>query len=448
MTKTKIFLSLMMTVVLLVCSGVFVHASDNDITVTDYIDTFCESTKCESVSVVVVCDDDVQIYGDADGLYQIGSMTKAFTGLGIQKLISDGVINEDDTVSKWLPGFTAYYENEPCDITVRQLLTQTSGYTNREADYPSATENMPLRGWAYSISEKELSFRPGTEYSYSNVNYNLLGAVIEQASGKNYKDYMETEILIPLGLNDTYAEPAAGDERIIHGSRLGYRHSFTYTIPVAPGQIPAGYFYSNASDMARWIQIWTGTADIPEEYRELVNRVKQNLNDAGDYYSGWELFENETIGHSGGTPNYSSRIVFSDKEEKGVCVLTNMNVAASTDSLCNGIYAFTTGGDIGNIETDVWTVFDIIFTMISVMGLMAVAISFVVRHKGVLIGLVCFLMILLISVCIFMPVIFGAGLDKIIFTWAPYSFAGGLLALTAGALATEIKLLMIKNYEN
>ena len=444
MTKAKTILSVVLSAGLFMTCIVSVHASDKEMLISDHVDEFCSSTKCEAVSVIVVRGDDTEIYGDAGGLYQIGSMTKAFTGLGIQKLISDGMIYENDSLSELLPGFTAYYDNELCDITIGQLLAQTSGYTNKESDYPSATKDMSLMDWADSISGRELNSKPGSEYAYSNVNYDLLGAVIEQATGKTYKEYMETEILQPLGLTDTYVQVPADNEHIIQGSRLGYRHSFTYIIPVAPGQIPAGYFYSNATDMARWMQILMGTADIPEEYKKLVDSVKANLNDPGDHHSGWELFENGTIGHSGGTPNYSSRIVFSDKEQTGVCVLTNLNVAASTDSLCNGIYDTCIGRDFGNIQMDVWTIFDIIFTLVTAMGLLFAAMAVIVKRRGVLIGIECFLIILLTSVCVVMPPVFGAGLGKIMITWAPYSFAGGLLMLTVGVSVTAIKLWIMK----
>ena len=448
MNKTKYILILTVAFSMLMTCFIPVRASDNDKTLSDYAGEFCANTKCSSVSIVVVRGEETEICSDTDGLYQIGSMTKAFTGLGIQKLINDGIISEDDPVSEWIPGFTAYYDAELCDITIRQLLTQTSGYTNKESDYPSAAKGMSLMDWAGTVSGKEVNSKPGTEYSYSNVNYNLLGVVIEQATGKTYEEFMETEILQPLGLMNTYVQLPSDDERIIQGSRLGYRMSFAYEIPVSPGQIPAGYFYSNASDMAKWLRIWLGTADVPEEYKALVRSVKENLADTGDYYSGWELFANGTTGHSGGTPNYSSRIVFSDEEQTGVCVLTNLNVASSTDSLCNGIYAARTGKSFGKISTDVWTIFDIIFTAVTVMGLLFTVMAFTVKRRSVLIGTECFQIVLLLSVCIVMPLVFGAGLDKIIFVWAPYSFAGGLITLAGSAIVAAMKLLIIKKNEN
>ncbi|MCR5672802.1 MAG: beta-lactamase family protein [Lachnospiraceae bacterium] len=446
--KKKIILLLILTIALYVSDTSMVLATDRETYVSDRMDEFTNGTKCSNVSVVVVCGDETDIFGDADGLYLIGSMTKAFTGLAVQKLIIAGQLSEEDVISELIPGFTAYHNGEQCDITIKQLLVQTSGYTNNETDYPAATKDMTLMEWVDSISGRELSSKPGTKYAYSNVNYNLLGALIEQTTGKSYKDYMENEILIPLGLTNTYVQLPDDATGLICGSRPGYRHGFKYEIPVHPGKIPAGYFYSNATDMARWIRIWIGTADIPKEYKALVVAVKGALSEPGDYYSGWELFENGTTGHSGGTPDYSSRIVFSDKKRTGVCVLANMNVAASTDSLCNGIFAACTGEDAGGIDTDVWTVFDIIFTALTAIGIMFVILTLFVKKRKVLIVTGCFSAVLLILICTVMPPVFGARLRDIMFIWAPYSFTGGIFALAASILAAAIKLWMMRKNEN
>ena len=435
---------------MIVFTGRTAYAAD---AISTYVDEFRDKTRCNSVSVVVVTPDGTEVYGDADALYQIGSMTKAFTGLAVQKLISEGELSESDTVSELIPGYEAYYNSEPCEISVGQLLSQTSGYTNKESDYPSATEEMSLQDWASSISGKELATRPGEEYAYSNVNYDLLGAVIEQVSGKSYAEYMRYEILDPLGLTHTYAQVPGAGANIVSGSRLGYRHSFRYEIPVIEGRIPAGYFYSNAADMAKWIEIWIGTADIPKEYKELIGAVKTRLNGVGDYYSGWELFENGVIGHSGGTPNFSSRIVFSEDEKTGVCVLTNLNVAASTDGLCNGIFEMAAGGEVldsadgrdaPDFPTDVWTVFDIIFSVVSAVAVLSIVAVIFMKRRGAILGVGITLLVLLVTVCIVMPIVFGAGLGEIAFTWAPYSFAGSLILMGIGVLVAGSRFFMIR----
>jgi CubicO group peptidase (beta-lactamase class C family) len=458
MKKTKLTVLLLIPVmVFAACIGVHTsvfagNADDNAGMIGDeisgYVKSFRDETRCDSVSVAVVTSGDVRFYGDKEGLYQIGSMTKAFTGLAVVKLISEGRLSYDDNVSDLLPGFEAYYHNAPAEIKVEHLLSQTSGYTNEENAYPSAGEGMSLNDWVMSISRMELRYEPGEEYAYSNVNYNLLGAIIEEVTGDTYADYMYDEILHPLGLNDTYVGMPQADARIIPGSRPGYRHTFEYEIPVYEGRIPAGYFYSNVRDMARWLQIWMGTADVPEEFADLITLTKSSLNEEGDYFSGWELFPGDVFGHSGGTPNYSSRIVFSEKDQTGVCVLTDMNVAASTDSLCNSVYAIASGDTPTGIATDVWTVFDLVFTALSVFGILMLSVIIIGKRKGIVISTGIASLVLLLSICITMPLIFGAGLREIAFTWAPLSFSGGLVILALNVTAGLIRSIKILKNEN
>ena len=416
--------------------GNCVRADDDQI--DGYVDSFRKSTKCNNVSVAVFDGEDVSFYGDSEGLYQIGSMTKAFTGLAIHKLMREGKLDLTSVVSEFIPNFSAIYDSTPYEITVEQLLTQTSGYNNSESLYPSATSDMSLQDWALSMSGKELQSIPGENYSYSNVNFDLLGAIIEKVSGISYKDYMESEILRPLGLNNTYVVVDPKDENIIRGSKLGFRHAFEYEIPVIEGRIPAGYFYSNTKDMARWIRIWLDIEDIPDEYRELVRETKSHLIDKEDYYSGWEVFD-ECIGHSGGTPNYSSRIVFSDEKQVGVCVLTNLNVAASTDSLCNLIFSDLVSGKTTDILADVWTIFDIIFTMVSVAGLLLAGFAIWTRKRIALLISGIIIALLVISILVVMPLVFGAGLKDIMFTWAPYSLIGAVVLLSADLIIIGIR---------
>lgn len=404
------------------------------------ISEFKSQTKCRNVSVVIYDNGEFSYYGDKEGLYQIGSMTKSFTGLAVQKLIKEGKISGDDTVSELNPGFTAYYDSSAVDITVENLLKQESGYTNSEKDYPSATEDMTLDSWAQSISGKELKSFPGTEYSYSNVNYNLLGLIIEKVTGRSYEAYMKEEVLVPLGLeNVSVGMPQGGN--IIEGSRLGFRTSFEYKVQVRKASIPAGYFYSNTEDIGIWMKAWIEGED------PAMADVISMLNDKGDYYAGWERFEGDVIGHSGGTPNYSSRIVFSRSLKKGVCVLTDLNVAATTDSLCNSIFDELTGKSGNGLVCDVWTVFDIIFTSVSVIGVALLILVFFMKKKGILIGSGIGLSVLLLLVLIILPLVFGAGIKDIAFVWAPWSFAAGLVILVADILAILLRLVAVKRNE-
>ena len=445
--RLRVFACVLAAMGLLCSANCPAYAADGS-GITGLISEFTHETKCNNVSVVVCDHGEISFYGDEQGLYQIGSMTKAFTGLAIDKLIIEGMISEDDPVAEYIPGFKVYYDSAEAEITIENLLSQRSGFTNNETDYPSASEGMSLGQWADSISGSELKSCPGTEYAYSNVNYNLLGLIIENVTEMSYKEYMQEEILGPFGLGNTYVGiPDNG--QIIEGSRLGFRHTYSFPIAVREATIPAGYFYSNAEDMGRWIEIWIGNdADIPDELNAALNAVKCRLPEAGDYYGGWEKSDDGTIGHSGGTPNYSSRIVFDEEQKTGVCVLTNLNVAASTDSLCNGIYENMTKGSSQVLRKDVWTVFDIVFSVVTLLCISVIIMVCLIHKKGVLIALGTLLTCLLVPVLILFPIIFGAGLDAILFTWAPLSLLGGLVAMSVAIAVTGIRLWTEIRYAN
>ena len=430
--------------------------------VEEMVNAFRRETKSEAVGVVTYDHGTVEYYGEKNGLFQIGSMTKSFTGLAVQKLINEGALKESDRVSDILTGFEAYYQGVNVEITVGQLMRQTSGYTNSEKAYPSAKTGQTLASWVESISGKSLQSAPGEQYAYSNVNFNLLGAIIEEVSGMSYREYMESEILSPLGLEHTYVgEPGdknmaqtsketatskevASEEEILQGSRLFFRHAIPYHVPVREGAIPAGYFYSNLEDMGRWMEIWLGTADVPGEYQEVIREIKAELREEGAYYGGWECFKDGVIGHSGGTANYSSRIAFSEGDGVGTCVLTNLNVAASTDSLCNGILELLKGGEAGKIVSDVWTVFDMIFTVLCIFAGLAIPVCIRCRKRGMIIsfGGSCF--VLMISMGVIFPLIFGAGLFAILFTWASLSVAVFFGMLLMIVLITAVRCLFWK----
>ncbi len=428
--------------------GYFCSAAASDTgAVEDLVSRFLHDTKCENVCVVVYEKGEVTYYGDSGALYQIGSLTKAFTGLAVQKLINEGLIDKDAIITDYIPGFEAFYDHEKADITVYDLLRQKSGYTNNEKDYPSAEIGMTLSAWAQTISGRELKSRPGTEYSYSNVNYNLLGLIVENVSGMSYRDYMEHEILTPLGLMDTYADmPAHG--RIVEGTRPGYLHAFEFPMAVREASIPAGYFYSDTKDMGRWLGIWTGNTYIPDDLAKAVLDVKTSLVDEGDYFSGWEVFADHAVGHSGGTPNYSSRIVFSDESDTGVCVLCNMNVAAATDSLCNDIFDIISGRISHGSTTDIWTIFDRIFTGVTAAGLIILLWAVFSRRRTMLMISDVILVVLLSLILILFPLIFGAGIKDILFTWAPWSLAGGLTVIAADIIIITARIFTGNKHEH
>jgi len=145
-----------------------------------------------------------QIPATRDTVYKIGSITKSFTALAILQLVVEGEVDLDGTVLQYLTDF----EGPASEVTVRQLLTHTSGIPN----YTALPEAQPLMSWAVTTREdivgvfaaQALEFDPGTHYSYSNSGYYLLGLIIEAVSGQDYFEYLKEYVFEPLSLKSTY----------------------------------------------------------------------------------------------------------------------------------------------------------------------------------------------------------------------------------------------------
>ncbi|HOA81436.1 MAG TPA: serine hydrolase domain-containing protein, partial [Defluviitaleaceae bacterium] len=135
--------------------------------IQNYIEEFQKKSGVKNLSVVVYNNGNINYYENTNTkcLYQIGSMTKSFTGLGILKLINEGKLSLDDDISDLLDNFELYYNGNRARISVEELLRHTSGFTNSERDYPSANPEMSLMEWVDSISKSELKFELGSSYS-------------------------------------------------------------------------------------------------------------------------------------------------------------------------------------------------------------------------------------------------------------------------------------------
>jgi len=142
--------------------------------------------------------------------FLIASVSKTFTSVAVQKLAEEGRLSLDDPIDRWLePGLVARIPNGHA-ITIRQLLDHTSGI----ADYNETAINLrelsdpdtpvPYQaGLEMGIQDSPL-YPPGTNYTYSNVNYILLTLIVDKAAGVPYEDYATRKILVPAGLNETF----------------------------------------------------------------------------------------------------------------------------------------------------------------------------------------------------------------------------------------------------
>ncbi|WP_295683006.1 serine hydrolase, partial [uncultured Nevskia sp.] len=189
-------------------------------------------------------------------VFRIGSLTKQFTAALVVKLASDGKLDLDDAVSKHL----AFFAGSP-SFTVRELLNHTAGLHSDERNVSCPTDlarpkSQIALAQEISAQSSPFDFEPGTAWLYSNANYIVLGAVIEQLTAMSLADAAAAMIFKPLGLDKTAfdSSDAVVAGRVdgyspVDGSPGSFTHPPIIEISEAGG---AGAMRSTASDLGRW----------------------------------------------------------------------------------------------------------------------------------------------------------------------------------------------------
>lgn len=288
-----------------------------------------------------------QAYGDSDlathsatqtsTIFEIGSITKQFTAALIMKLQEQGALHVDDSISAYLPDYKF-----PTAITLRMLLTHTSGLANYTtfAQYPGwATNGVSEATILSAVSQTPLLFPPGTQWSYSNSNYFVLGAIIEKLSGQSFEANLDQYIFKPLGLTNTYFSLPPPAQ-----AAIGYTLNGTSMVPALVADrsaaFAAGALSSNVSDLAAWDNaLINGKVVSPASFTAMTTPVSSAIPGGGSYGFGLALraFDNRpTIWHNGLINGFTAETdVFLDSG-LAVVVLTNSD-AANPDAIATEI---------------------------------------------------------------------------------------------------------------
>jgi D-alanyl-D-alanine carboxypeptidase len=285
---------------------------------------------------------------DAKTEMRIGSVTKQFTAAAIMKLHEQGKIGLDDSIDRYLPDF----DTEGHTVTIRQLLTHTSGIPNYTAQPDFMSKYAPR-----DLSDKELlatikgvpfDFEPGTKWQYSNTNFYLLGMIVAKVSGMSYADYMQRTLFGPLGLTHTRYGAMAP---IIPERARGYSYDFANhellnAVPLSmnvPGG--AGALVSTAGDLLRWqIALTGGRAVTPASYREMIDSAVPTGQGDGRYGFGLGIGKtngHEVVSHNGGINGFNSVLSYMPDLGLRVAVISNSEVMFS-DMVSNDIFAALT----------------------------------------------------------------------------------------------------------
>jgi CubicO group peptidase (beta-lactamase class C family) len=273
--------------------------------------------------------------------FVLGSTTKSFTALAVMQLVEAGKVDLDGPIKRYLPWFRVADPKASAQMTVRHLLNQTSGLPmiagminlGDLGNDPGATERQ-----ARALSTLKLARPVGAAFEYCNLNYNLLGLIVEAASGESYVDCIQQHIYAPLGMNHSHTSQAAAKR---DGLAVGHRYWFAHPVairdlPLPRGSLSSGQLISSSEDMAHYliahlnggrfreVQLLSG-AGIDELHRGVAEqRVMGKL--VAEYGMGWfasNVGGTKVFSHGGNVPDFSSYMALLPEQKKGVVLLVN-----------------------------------------------------------------------------------------------------------------------------
>ena len=267
----------------------------------------------------------------AESVYEVASITKQFTAMGILLLAQDGKLGLDDRVDKYLPGTPAAWEK----ITLRHLLTHTSGIP----DYDDAGSPLDTRR-EYSDEELvklattlPLKFQPGARWSYSNTAYVLLGIIIHRVGGQGYGDFLRERIFSRLHMGSTRL---ISDTDLVPYRASGYqldegRLKNQDWMSASTSATGDGGLISSVVDLAKWDSaIQSGALVPPPRWKEIFTPVTLNSGKTFPYGFGWFVREQNGAPyyeHSGHLQGFVSHILRFPKARVSVVVLANLSQA-------------------------------------------------------------------------------------------------------------------------
>ena len=253
--------------------------------------------------------------------YRLASVTKQFTAAAILTLSDQGKLRLDDPIRRWLPSLPPYADA----ITIRQLLTHSSGLIAYEDVMPSTTTVQLHDDDVLRLLETQATtyFPPGSSYRYSNSGYALLALIVEKASAKRFAEFLHDEIFSPLGMTTTVAHVEGADTVV--NRAYGYSrdaNSWRRTDQsLTSAVLGDGGIYTSIDDLAHWLR----ALDHGSFAEGSVPRVETDKSGV-KYGYGWRIGQSEgrrLVSHTGESIGFRNAVVRFPDEKLSVVVLTN-----------------------------------------------------------------------------------------------------------------------------
>ena len=280
--------------------------------------------------------DSIRQINNSDSVFEIGSITKAFTATLLADLVIKGSLALEDDINPHLD----YDLKDNLKITFKQLVTHTSGLPRvpPALSSPSLSLANPYKDYSemelknYLTQLLVLDTVPDTVSSYSNLGFGLLGHVLEAATHDTYEDLLQALIFSKYSMENSTTDRAKIHDRLVKGINDQGEKVSNWDMAVHTG---AGGILSSTRDLSKF-----AAAHFDQKNQELaMTRTKQF--EVTDHYSigmAWGLITSESgdlwTWHNGGTGGYSSAMILNTEDKSGVVILSNISaLGQSTNNI-------------------------------------------------------------------------------------------------------------------
>lgn len=274
-------------------------------------------------------------------LFRIASISKIFTAVAILQLAEKKKLKLDDKVSQYLDWFKSRRDDKVERITIRQLLTHTSGVT-RDGDTPHwVTHVFPdtvhLKKY---IDAMRLPYKPHKVWKYSNLGYAILGLIIEKVSGNPYKQYIEEFIYTKLGMTCTSIDfNKLTLEELVTGHSIEFPNSTREVFPhvSANSMASATGFVSNVADLCLFLSaLFKGDRRLlseksKREFKKIQWRHKEEEMGQALGFQVWQMDGRKIYSHTGGFAGFKSVVALDVDRSIAIVVLMNVIDTAPLD---------------------------------------------------------------------------------------------------------------------
>ncbi|PQZ61111.1 serine hydrolase [Microbacterium sp. MYb54] len=303
--------------------------------VQTYVDTFATP----GVAAAVLADGDLEtVVSGHDGTgdpitpetrFRIASMSKSMTATAIMLLVKDGAVDLDDQVVDVLPEFTMADPRHE-DITIRQLLSHTSGLSLQTNDEFALPAPRTTKAVVAELTDRRIMAEPGSRFEYHNTNFSLAARIIEVVSGQPLDDFLRLRLFIPLGMHDSLSLDACDQK--VDDLAPGYSVvlGFSYVMPEMPGRCGGnGGVVSTLADMVQWLRFNQGEIGAEVLDGALLDELHAAQPSTPSYALGWERRapgDGETQGfvsHGGTLATFTASMAFVPSTGTAAVVLTN-----------------------------------------------------------------------------------------------------------------------------